>query len=105
MQYQLPSGKVIHLSIEDYLAMSDQDLKDLEATNLGEYASSPWEGSAIKQHTKPKEKSEIDKSIDFKEDSDEMEPPRILSSTMTILTVDEIPPSDEGDVSEEVEET
>jgi hypothetical protein len=29
MIYQLPNGRIIHLSLEQYLDMSDQDLQDL----------------------------------------------------------------------------
>lgn len=105
MQYQLPSGKVIHLSVEEYLAMSDQDLKDLEASNLGDFASSPWEGSAIRKPKKSKEQPDVDKSIDFREDSDEVQPSiTIHSSAIAIITVDDIAPSEEEDTSEEVEE-
>jgi len=107
MQYQLPSGKVVHLSVEEFLTMSDQDLKNLEALNVGDYATSPWEGSAIKKPHKPKEKQDIDKSIDFREDSDEVEPSIIIhGSAMAIITVDDIAPSEqEEDASEEAEDT
>lgn len=107
MQYQLPSGKVIHISVEDYLSMSDEELRDLEASGMGEYPTSVWEGSAIKKQSKPKEKPDIDRGIDFKEDSEEVEPSiRIQSTSIAIITVDEIPPSEnEDDISEEIEET
>jgi hypothetical protein len=105
MQYQLKSGRVIYLSVEEYLSMSDQDLQDLEASNLGEYLPSPWAGSAIKKQDKPKEKQDIDKSIDFREDSDEVEPSiRIQSTAIAIITVDEIPSSNDEEASEEAED-
>jgi len=108
MQYQLPNGKVIYLSVEEFLTMSDQDLKNLEALNLGDYATSPWDGSAIKRQSKIKEKSDIDKGIDFSEDSDEVQPSiRIHSTTLTVITIDEINSSEytEEDNSEELEDT
>lgn len=107
MQYQLPNGKVIHLSVEEYLSLSDQDIQDLVALNLGDYATSPWEGSAIKKHKKPKEQQDIDRGIDFKEDSDEVEPSVTIQGTiMTVITVDEITSPDSGDdISEEIEDT
>lgn len=38
MIYQLPSGKVINISLETYLSMSDDDLKYLEEQNFGKSA-------------------------------------------------------------------
>lgn len=100
--YQLKTGKVIYLSVEEYLGMSDQDLQDLEASNLGDYTPSPWTGSAIKKEHKPKEQKDIDKSIDYREDSDEVEPSITIHSTvLTIITVDEIPASEEPEVDSE----
>lgn len=105
MQYQLPTGKVINLSVEEYLSLSDQDIQDLTASNLGDYATSPWEGSIIKKPNKLKEKPDIDKSIDFREDSEEVEPSiRIHSATMTIITIDDTAPSETEEASEEAEE-
>lgn len=38
MLYQLPNGKVIHLSVEDYLSLSDEDLHTIANSGYGEYA-------------------------------------------------------------------
>jgi len=35
MLYQLPNGRVIHLSIEEYLSLDDNELKDLAQTEYG----------------------------------------------------------------------
>ena len=35
MIYQLPNGKVINISIEAYLRMSDEDLRYLDESNFG----------------------------------------------------------------------
>lgn len=104
MRYQLPNGKTINLSVEEYLSLTDQDIQDLVASNLGDYASSPWVDSAIKKPHKQKEPKDIDKSIDYTEDSDEIV---IHSTTFTILTVDDINSSEfpEEDSSEELEDT
>ena len=45
MLYQLPNGKVIQLSIDQYLALTDQDLQYLVAINYGETITSPWYNS------------------------------------------------------------
>lgn len=47
MFYQLPSGKVIEMSVEQYLDMSDDDLEYLVAYNRGEHIEDPWFGSSI----------------------------------------------------------
>lgn len=40
MIYQLPSGKIINISIESYLKMTDDDFKYMEERNMGSsYAS------------------------------------------------------------------
>jgi hypothetical protein len=104
MLYQLPNGKVIHISIEEYLNLSDQDIQDLSALNLGDYATSPWTDSAIKKPHKYKDPRDINKDIDYTEESDEI---IIESTTLTILTIDEIESShtDEDTNSEELEDT
>jgi len=39
MLYQLPSGKVIHLTVEEFLFMEDQDFHDLTNCGQGEEPS------------------------------------------------------------------
>jgi len=39
MLYQLPSGKVVYLSTEEFLSMSDQDLHDLTNSGAGDEPS------------------------------------------------------------------
>ena len=46
--YQLPSGKVINITIEEFLNLTDLDIQNLTASGLGVYANSPWYNSAIK---------------------------------------------------------
>lgn len=47
MLYQLPNGKVIEISVEQYLDMTDEDLEYLIAYNHGETIENPWFGSAL----------------------------------------------------------
>jgi len=35
MIYQLPNGKIINISIETYLRMTDEDFKNLSESNIG----------------------------------------------------------------------
>lgn len=51
MLYQLPSGKVIELSVEDYLDMSDEDFEQLIASNYGEAIDNPFFGSTLERPT------------------------------------------------------
>jgi hypothetical protein len=47
MLYQLPNGKVIEMSTEQYFDMSDEDLAYLVAYNYGEVLENPWFGSIL----------------------------------------------------------
>lgn len=47
MQYQLPNGKVINLSIEEYLSLTDEDVQFLIAYNYGDTIIDPFLGSTI----------------------------------------------------------
>jgi len=70
--YQLPSGKIIYLSVEQYLSLSDEDIDELSTYNVGEYVKSPFHGSVIKNtKKKEKEKEDIDDGIDFHTESEE----------------------------------
>ena len=73
MIYQLPNGKIIHLSIEEYLDLTDQDVQYLMSINAGNHASSPWHGSSIKRSGRKRKDDEEDEdhSIDYSPDLDE----------------------------------
>ena len=86
MIYQLPSGKIIYLSLEQYLELTDEDEQFLRATNEGEYPSSIWQDSALNRKTRIKKTIiEItDDSLDYVPDSEEVEP------GFTHISLDEI---------------
>ena len=50
MLYQLPNGRVIEMSTEQYLDMSDEELEYLIAFNYGEMQENPWHGSILSKH-------------------------------------------------------
>lgn len=50
MFYQLPNGKVIEISTEQYFDMSDEELDYLVAYNYGEVIENPWFGSILSKH-------------------------------------------------------
>lgn len=63
MLYQLQNGKVIFLSIEEYLDLTDEDIQYLMALDAGEHIIDPFSGSAMKKNTK-KRHYDFDESID-----------------------------------------
>lgn len=63
MFYQLPNGKVIEISTEQYLDMSDEDFEYLMAYNHGDVVENPWFGSILTKH---------DRSIEIEEDVPEL---------------------------------
>jgi hypothetical protein len=54
MIYQLPNGKVVHLSIEEYLDLTDEDVQYLMSLDYGEHIRDPFSGSAVKKNSKEK---------------------------------------------------
>lgn len=50
MLYQLPDGRTIEISIHDYLAFSDEELRQIIGTDYGMEINNPSYGSII---TKP----------------------------------------------------
>jgi len=68
MIYQLANGKVIYMSLEEYLNLSDDDIEFLISIDYGDYASSPWHGSQIRSKVKI-----VDENLDSYEE-DEIHP-------------------------------
>lgn len=77
MLYQLPTGRVIEISTEQYLEMSDEELEYLIAYNYGETVEDPWFGSILK-------KREITSNNDDEEISSE------LSDIVNITPIDKL---------------
>ena len=87
MLYQLPNGKVIQLSIDQYLALTDQDLQYLVAINYGETITSPWYNSVISDKHVLKIDKE-DTSIDCTLESEDID--NIDSSISTEDLIDNV---------------
>ena len=62
MLYSLPNGKVIEISVEQYLDITDEELEYLISVNYGDYVENPFFGSVI--HTNIIRDDEIDAIID-----------------------------------------
>ena len=63
MLYSLPNGKVIEISVEQYLDITDEELEYLISVNFGEYVENPFFGSVIHSNIIPSE--EIDEVINI----------------------------------------
>lgn len=59
MLYQLPNGKTIEISTEQYLDMTDEDFEYLIAYSYGEIQEDPWFGSVITKSPPPDEIEDI----------------------------------------------
>jgi hypothetical protein len=58
MYFQLPNGKTIYLTIEEYLDLTDADIQYLVSINCGDSILDPFKGSAV-------EKNSTEKYYDF----------------------------------------
>lgn len=67
MIYQLPNGKCVEMSIEQYLRMSDDELKNMVAYNLGEEFNDPFIFSVLR-HGPAREDIEEELDDDFSEE-------------------------------------
>lgn len=54
MLYQLPNGKVIHLTLDQYLDLTDEDIQYLMSVDFGDYYINPFTDSAVVENTKEK---------------------------------------------------
>lgn len=56
MLYQLPNGRVINITIEQYLSMSDSEIQYLLCSNAGESINNPFTSSALDENSTQKQK-------------------------------------------------
>ena len=70
MNYQLPNGKVIYISIDEYLSMTDEDIQYFIASDFGETVINPFSGSAVDTKKKPLKEPE-DNLIGFNDDDND----------------------------------
>ena len=71
MIYQLPNGKIIHLSVEEFLDLSDHDIQYLMSVNAGDHAPSPFYGSAIKNAGARDSSPEFKNDLDYDPEDDD----------------------------------
>jgi hypothetical protein len=74
MQYQLPSGKVIHLSVEEYLSLTDRELHELTYSGYGsEPSQNMYYGKKAKGPAPVETEEEIEIELDYTPESDELD--------------------------------
>jgi hypothetical protein len=59
MLYQLPNGKTIEITLEQFLAMTDEDIEYLIAYGHGEEINNPFAGSALENPSFEKDIREL----------------------------------------------
>lgn len=73
MYFQLPSGKTIDISFEQFLEMTDEDIEYLIAYNHGNVIEQPFHGSSLSSITTKTEDEEITPEIPDVDSQDKME--------------------------------
>jgi hypothetical protein len=87
MLYQLPNGKVVTLTVDEYLNLTDEDIQALMALNFGEYPSSYWYGSCIDTQEAPKRNNNDLYMLSFEEQDE-------YHNTISGYDIDNIPDED-----------
>lgn len=49
MYYQLPNGKVVKMSLEEFLELTDADIQFLMSIDYGDHIIDPFHGSAVEK--------------------------------------------------------
>lgn len=76
--YQLPNGKTIYLTIEEFLSLTDQDIQYLVSVDCGEAILNPFRGSATVDKSQPNKEYDFDYLVNDEEDE-----PRINSTVIS----------------------
>lgn len=62
--YQLPNGKVVWLTFEQYIDLTDEDIAFLISIDYGDSANSPWLGSVLPTNQKNQRFENLDDDDD-----------------------------------------
>jgi len=77
MLYQLPNGRVVYLSIEEYLDLTPEDIQYLVSLNQGETPTDPFFGSITRgkriRTTDFEEPDDEDDSLDYSPDTEDLD--------------------------------
>jgi hypothetical protein len=64
MLYQLPDGRTIELSINDYLDFSDEEIRGLMAYDAGRMVNNPFYATAMSKPGKPEPEEDVTPDVD-----------------------------------------
>ena len=64
MLYQLPDGRTIELSINDYLDFSDEEIRGLMAYDAGAVINNPFYGTVMTKPGKPEPEEDKTPDVD-----------------------------------------
>ena len=72
MYYQLPSGKTISISLDEFLDLTDADIQYYMSVNHGTSVGNPFKGSSIdkKEIIADDDEEELDSEEEIEEDDD-----------------------------------
>jgi len=76
MIYQLPTGKIVHISLDEYLNLTDEDVQYLISTGGTGSPNNPFHGSHLSKPTgkKDPEVPEVhDHSLDYQSENEDVE--------------------------------
>ena len=63
--YQLPNGKVVYLTVEEYFALSDEEFNSIVHSNVGDIApSKPFFGTST-ESSQTEQAEDTDKNLDY----------------------------------------
>jgi hypothetical protein len=88
MLYQLPNGRVVYLSTEQYLDLTDEDIQALVATGSGEQPTNPFFGSVINS---PRATSSKDDDDFYNKDGLDYDPDDEETDTQGPIDLDSLP--------------
>lgn len=94
MIYQLPNGKIINITVEQYLEMTDADIEYLVSIDFGEYTPrNPFRDSVIKN---PEKEKVFYNELDYEPEDDSITPGTI-GRTAAEEPLEDLP-DDVGDI-------
>ena len=74
MIYQLPTGKIVYMSLQTYLDLTEEDIQYLVSTGTGASPNNPFHGTAMKPTRATNDDEEThDHSLDYQPESEEVE--------------------------------
>lgn len=98
MIYQLPNGKVLWLTMEEYLNLTDEEITYIISLGYGDSPSSPWTGSALSENTRQRSTSSEDDGLDYRDMFDDYGSDVVITVSFDELDIDGFPDVPDEDV-------